>query len=394
MNINMRHFHFFTSMKSLISIVGLLIAVWLLLYMPNQMSATSPIPSLVIPSLLSPDGTHVAMPDPTNKFPGSAGGASSTVDMYALRTGAITHSLAAPNVTSMVFSPQGNYLATLARSDLRIWEVATGTLYQAAPPALAARTNRLLALAPDRVSLVLTTNNETIELDRVADGVMQAIFPSSEAIQSAEFSPDGTLIATLGRDVVLWRARDGVFLRRLVTRQIGEINPMALAFSPDSALLAVGIAGSHGRTVQLWRLDSQTEPINITAPSKDSIATLAFSHDGQLLAAAGGTPGSGSFLKLFPDWPRHNPITIWRVRDGARVQTLAGHLHGTSPLQFTPDDRQLVSGGGDHTIRVWRVLPIDPLLVWGWRLALALALGLLAWRWLRNYWRRHRAPAV
>src|SRR5260370_37397776 len=59
----------------------------------------------------------------------------------------------------------------------------------------------------------------------------------------------------------------------------------ALAFSPDGKMLAV----SGNRDILLHTLDGSAPPKRLPGLS-DSILSLAFSHDGGLLIASGGTP--------------------------------------------------------------------------------------------------------
>lgn len=364
-----------------LGVLLVLLVAWASWFWLSQPQASWPV-AYAYPMRLSPNGQLIALPSRAQSAVPDA--PADTIELRSWATATTVRTFATPNVLNIAWSANGQLLAaTSSTAQLWLWDIDDTV------PKVVTEGGNWLSFSPDQQLLAIGRDQGVIQVRSAHDGKLLRTFQEARTVRSLAFSPNGTILVSDGSDVIFWRVRDGGIIRRL-----GEINPTALAFSPDGVWLAVGIYAANGGEVHLWRVDSTAAQPEQIYTSRDTISALAFSHDGQLLAAAGGTPGSGSFLKLFPDWPRHNPITIWRVRDGARVQTLAGHLHGTSPLQFTPDDRQLVSGGGDHTIRVWRVLPIDPLLVWGWRLALALALGLLAWRWLRNYWRRHRAPAV
>jgi WD40 repeat protein len=63
---------------------------------------------------------------------------------------------------------------------------------------------------------------------------------------------------------------------------------------------------------------------------------VAFSPDGRLVASAG---------------PRK--IKIWNTSEGKLLATLSGHTKGTFTLAFSPDGQWLVSGGGDHRVKLW-----------------------------------------
>ena len=74
--------------------------------------------------------------------------------------------------------------------------------------------------------------------------------------------------------------------------------------------------------------------MNLRAAS--GIDALAISHDGTLLAAASGTQ-----------------IKLWDLSTKRVIAALDGHSIQIQALAMTPDQKLLVSGGGDGTIRLW-----------------------------------------
>jgi WD40 repeat protein len=110
----------------------------------------------------------------------------------------------------------------------------------------------------------------------------------------------------------------------------------ALAFSPDGKFLAV--PGS--REVLLHSLDGSTPPIRLVGLS-DRILSLAFSKDGSILVAAGGTPA------------RFGEIQIWDVTSGKlrRSMTLTGDtVFGVS---ISPDSSRIAVGCTDNSVRIF-----------------------------------------
>jgi WD40 repeat protein len=69
------------------------------------------------------------------------------------------------------------------------------------------------------------------------------------------------------------------------------------------------------------------------------IATVAFSPDGELLAAGTGT----------------GEVHIWRAANGMPLRTLKGLTDWIWSIVFSPDGRILASGGSDQTVRLWDV---------------------------------------
>lgn len=110
----------------------------------------------------------------------------------------------------------------------------------------------------------------------------------------------------------------------------------ALAFDPSGEQIAA--AGYHEITI--WNSESGAlvrRMGNIAQRTFD----LAFSPDGQWLAAASGTPGKVGEVKLFD---RTN---------GVLAKILTTLSDAALCLAFSPDGRTLVAGGADNAIRVW-----------------------------------------
>ena len=67
------------------------------------------------------------------------------------------------------------------------------------------------------------------------------------------------------------------------------------------------------------------------------VSSVAFSHDGKLLASASGD----------------RTVKIWDAASGNCLQTLQGHTEWVSSVAFSHDGRLLTSASHDRTIRIW-----------------------------------------
>jgi WD40 repeat protein len=137
--------------------------------------------------------------------------------------------------------------------------------------------------------------------------------------------------------VGMWNIKTRQMLARLDT---GDETPRTLTFSPDGQLLAVGTLTG---LVQLW--DVETEELiagynaatddRITANGADIVISMAFSPDGNYLAAATVTN-----------------VTVWRLTDGAQTDLLSNNSEYQPGLAFNPNSDVIILGG-DDTLQLW-----------------------------------------
>ncbi len=97
------------------------------------------------------------------------------------------------------------------------------------------------------------------------------------SVESAEFSPDGKLVATCSKysnEIKVWRMDDGA----LVWGQTVESEQERAGFSPDGKMLATG---GEDALLRVW--DVRDGKLLKTFPHDQSIDALAWSHDGRML---------------------------------------------------------------------------------------------------------------
>ena len=154
------------------------------------------------------------------------------------------------------------------------------------------------------------------------------------------------------------------------TERISHFEATALAFSPDGNVLAVGTSIGqvklfNTRTGELDRsLDDEPAKLadkrapqkwNLLRRAMGSVASLAFSPDGSLLATCGES--FGDFAAIFDGVRRLGSrntgpgrVKLWEVQSGTPKRDLVGHSHAHA-VAFSPDGNLLASGGRwlDHS---------------------------------------------
>ena len=151
------------------------------------------------------------------------------------------------------------------------------------------------------------------------------------------FSPDGALLA-LGLDnntVELRQVATGRLVRAL--KGYGDNVVISVAFSPNGQLLAS--ASENEDTVRLW--DVARGELIRTLNGPERVNSVVFSPDGQLLASA----------------LHDGTVRLWNVETGNLLHTLEGQTWawGATSVAFSPDGALLASGMGDGTVRLWKV---------------------------------------
>lgn len=256
---------------------------------------------------------------------------------------------------AVAVSPDGRWAATGGRDALiRLWDMDAGTRapvltlagheeritglvfipddeVSAAAPLLASAGADFTVRAWDIAALLDDPDSETAPL--------YTLDHHTEVIMGLAISPDGRVLASGGRDGLIWLGDPRTGDTFAMLDQFGS--PVwALAFHPltDDGTLTLVSGGDDG-SVWLWGL-GEALSLRRWQAHTTPVMSLAFSADGQRLAA-------GSMDGLVRVWP------YTEAGDMPDSQLLTGHLAPVTGLGYSPAGEMLISASLDGTVRAW-----------------------------------------
>jgi WD40 repeat protein len=181
--------------------------------------------------------------------------------------------------------------------------------------------------------------------------------PNAAETNSIKFSPDGQRLYAGGGQIYVFSDTVGSITKFAATdgTQLGVTSPF---FQIDSIsdMTFVGneqrLATSHvGVACDVNMIDCRHGYILYDSPTlarlrtpptaRIAVNTIDYSSTDQILAV-------GNFLDI-------NNILILDPNELNVIRQLPGHDFGTYSVRFSPDGQFLASGGGDGTVKIWRV---------------------------------------
>lgn len=195
-----------------------------------------------------------------------------------------------------------------------------------------------LAYSPDGKTLAVSGYREVLVHKADGSGLVKRLVGQAQRIESVTFSPDGSLLATVGGspgrfgEVQFWDAK--TYALKLAVRSTYD-TLYGGAFTPDGAKFAFGCADNSARVIEV---KSGKEVLKIDHHS-DWVFSTAFSLDGKHLITLG----------------RDGSIKLTEAATGSFIDDIGKNYGELKVLARHPKENKLAIGGDERIPRLYQI---------------------------------------
>ena len=212
------------------------------------------------------------------------------------------------------------------------------------PPAYnAAPLTTALAYSPDGQTLAISGYREVLIHKADGSSLLKRLVGQSQRIESIVFSPDGSILATVGGypgrfgEIQFWDTKTYA-LKNAIRMSYDTL--YGGAFTPDGKKFAVGCSDNSARIVNV---EDGKEVLRVDQHS-DWVFATAFSKEGKHLITLG----------------RDGSIKLIEVATGSFIDDIGKNYGELKVLARNPKDDQLVIGGDERIPRLYKIFRTQP----------------------------------
>lgn len=268
------------------------------------------------------------------------------------------------------FSSDGTRVASGGHdNEVRIWDLVDGS-----HRTFAGHEDHIFRVlfSPDDAYVASTSDDRTARLWPSEGGEPIVLRGHGQDVEELAFSPDGKRLATAGEDHVIWLWDLATHEGRALEGHEDAVT--FVAFDPVSGRIA---SSSRDGTLRLW--SASGEPEQTVRLDAGEAWGVSFAPNGRRVAAASSTgvvyvidPASGTIVRKHEGLDgarlvRYSPdgrfLAVSTFNESLYLcrraydfcDAMVGHRSIVWDLEFDPASRALVTGSGDHTVRIWDV---------------------------------------
>lgn len=284
-------------------------------------------------------------------------------------------------VDTLVFSPNGQWLAATAYGSIRVWNTVKGTAHEflkpfeseeGLTPAFSPDSQQLAGISDDKITIWDVLSGTSLSSCMISKTIAVAFSEDGQKLVSgssegeiniwevatgqclktsevfghatrAALSPNGqnlALYTPFDSAIKVWDAFEGRCVHIL---ECFETPIQAVAFSPDSQQLVSALRTE----VQIWDVSKGTclQVLTVSELNSRSLHPVALSPDNQRLACAS----------------EEGSLEIWdATAQGKRLQTFERRFEDVCVVSFSPNGQQVATGTDIGGIRIWDAIPRFP----------------------------------
>ncbi|NET62232.1 MAG: WD40 repeat domain-containing protein [Symploca sp. SIO2E6] len=270
--------------------------------------------------------------------------------VWWLETGREVDSIRAhrTSITALALTPDGEILASVGDdAGVNLWEWQQGNYTRTF---LDHSSNILsLAITPDSKTLVTGALDGIRLWDLQKQRPLYILNRFDHQTYALAINPEGSILASGHKfgTIKLWNLKTGTLLGT-IPAHTGASNQApgrsnrsvsVLAYTPDGNIL---VSGSYDRTIKVW--NQQTTGQLAYPPLRGHtgpIEAIAIHPNGEIIASAS-----------------RDGVRLWNLQTGELLALLRGHGDWVKSLAFSHDGRLLATGGFDQSIRIWQVMSV------------------------------------